>query len=56
VQSPEFKLQYQQKKKKITNVIKKKKLVFKARCQWFMPIIPAAQEAQIRRIVVQSQP
>jgi hypothetical protein len=27
-----------------------------ARCQWLMPIILAIQEAEIRRIAVQSQP
>jgi hypothetical protein len=27
-----------------------------ARCQWLTPIILATQEAEIRRIVVQSQP
>jgi hypothetical protein len=28
----------------------------RARCQWLMPVIPATQEAEIRRITVQSQP
>jgi hypothetical protein len=28
----------------------------KARCLWFTPIILATQEAEIRRIAVQSQP
>jgi hypothetical protein len=32
---------------------KKKK---KARCQWLMSVILATKEAEIRRIVVQSQP
>jgi hypothetical protein len=27
-----------------------------ARCQWLRPVIPATQEAEIRKIVVQSQP
>jgi hypothetical protein len=27
-----------------------------ARRQWFTPVIPATQEAEIRRIVVESQP
>jgi hypothetical protein len=27
-----------------------------ARCQWFTPVILATQEAEIRRIAVQSQP
>jgi hypothetical protein len=26
-----------------------------ARCQWFMPVIPATQEAEIRSIAVQGQ-
>jgi hypothetical protein len=26
-----------------------------ARCRWLMPVIPATQEAEIRRIEVQSQ-
>jgi hypothetical protein len=26
------------------------------RCLWLMPVIPAIQEAEIRRIEVQSQP
>jgi hypothetical protein len=27
-----------------------------ARCQWLMPAVLAAQEAEIRRIMIQSQP
>jgi hypothetical protein len=34
----------------------KLKYVFKARCQWLMPVILATQEAVIRRITVQRQP
>jgi hypothetical protein len=29
---------------------------FQAGCQWFMPVILATQKAEIRRIIVQSQP
>jgi hypothetical protein len=29
---------------------------FKARCWWLMPVILATQEAEIRKIVVGSQP
>jgi hypothetical protein len=32
------------------------KNVFSAKCQWLTPIILTTQEAEIRRIVVQSQP
>jgi hypothetical protein len=28
----------------------------KARCQWLLPVILATQKAEIRRIVVRSQP
>jgi hypothetical protein len=28
----------------------------KARCQWLTPVIPATQEAEVRRIEIQSQP
>jgi hypothetical protein len=27
-----------------------------SRCRWFTPVIPATQKAEIRRIMVQSQP
>jgi hypothetical protein len=33
-----------------------KKITILAGCQWLMPIILATQEAEIRRIKVQSQP
>jgi hypothetical protein len=32
------------------------KNIYEARCWWSMPVIPATQEAEIRRIAVQSQP
>jgi hypothetical protein len=41
------------KKKKKTRLLKEQTL---AGHQWFMPVIPATQEVEIRRIVVWSQP
>jgi hypothetical protein len=41
--------------KKPRNKMEKKKKK-SARCQWLMPVILAIQEAEIRRIMVQSQP
>jgi hypothetical protein len=32
------------------------KIRIRARCRWLMPIIPATQESEIRRIMVQSHP
>jgi hypothetical protein len=46
MQSPEFKLQSLKKRKKKTF----------AGCQWLTPLILATQEAEIRRITIQSQP
>jgi hypothetical protein len=37
------------------NVIKILKMNKYARCCWFMPIILATQEAEIRRVTVRSQ-
>jgi hypothetical protein len=34
----------------------KKSLLTSDRCWWLRPVIPATEEAQIRRITVQSQP
>jgi hypothetical protein len=42
-------------KKKKREREKDKKFIL-AECQWLTPIILAIQEAEIRRIVVQSQP
>jgi hypothetical protein len=39
-----------------TNFTITKKTFHLARHQWLTPVIPATQEAEIRRIVVQSQP
>jgi hypothetical protein len=33
-----------------------KKICKEAGCQWLAPVIPAIQEAEIKRITVQSQP
>jgi hypothetical protein len=38
------------------NTLKKKKKEEEAECQWLTPVILAIQEAEIRRIEVQSQP
>jgi hypothetical protein len=70
VQSPEFKLQFHKKKKKILNfgfsTVNKcsisesfksaDKRVDRVTHWWLTPIILATQETEIRRIVVRSQP
>jgi hypothetical protein len=57
VQNPEFKLQSHQKKKcGFIDGLSTTIIPVQVRCWWFTPVTTATQEAEIKRIVVRSQP